>query len=72
MTKRGFFPYKKNGQSKEKNLAAHLEGAHGTQVEEYCCISAFLNRRGAWYRDLDTFLPGLRSLEKLKIDHKLQ
>jgi hypothetical protein len=32
--------------------------------------SVFLNTRR--YRDLDTFLPGLRSLEKLKIDEKLQ
>jgi hypothetical protein len=30
LTKRGFFPKKRIGKVRKKNLAAHLEGAHGT------------------------------------------
>jgi hypothetical protein len=43
LTKRGFFPKKRIGKVRKKNLAAHLEGARGTPVEKHC------SRHCKWY-----------------------
>ncbi len=50
----------------------HFRNKYPSSTKIHYSKAVFLNRRDASrYRDLETFLPGLRTLEKFKIYQKL-